>query len=89
MVPFVLGGIALATVGYGVYKLCGDKYDAFEVGDRLGDALDVMEDKVNETLDKAEEEIERREASKIDEKKKLIKKVIEEMMREGKLSKDE
>lgn len=53
--PFILGGITLAAVGYGLNRYCKGKDDCtLELADDIGDALNSVEDSVFAGLDTLE-----------------------------------
>jgi len=53
--PLILGGITLAAVGYGIKKYCDDNDDCLvSIGDKIGDAIDKVDDAVMGGLDKVE-----------------------------------
>jgi len=53
--PLILGGITLAAVGYGIKKYCDDNDDCLvSIGDKIGDAIDKVDDAVMGGLDRVE-----------------------------------
>ena len=53
--PLILGGITLAAVGYGIKKYCDENDDCLvSIGDKIGDAIDKVDDAVMGGLDRVE-----------------------------------
>ena len=57
MIPFILGGVALAVTGYGVKKYLEDESNCKELEDTVCSWIDKVENKTDEFFDYANSKI--------------------------------